>query len=434
MNNLETLLASNAEDTSSHRSQPDVETPPLDSVTRILFVDDQQELLGGLRRLFRPFQMEWEVRFAACADEALQILETWSAHVVVSDMRMPGMDGAQLLDEVRHRYPAAVRIMLSGQSDEEGILRSIAPVHQYLSKPCPPEHLKAVIRRVCAFRDRLADPVLAEFVSNLTSLPSVPRIYTQMQEELRSPESTVSNVAELISQDPAMSCKLLQIINSSFFGLPRRAQSPAHAARLLGLERLRPIVLSAGVFSQYSGTGLKGLTIEGIMKHSLATAACARALIELECPGQVEMAQDACLASILHDVGQLILMQNRGKDYGVLLEQARCEEVPLHEMEIRQFKVCHAALGSYLLKLWGLPDVISEAVAFHHTPRGTSCETFDVLAAVHVADALAHEHPSSNRHAWMAPLDELFIRQLGLEDRLSTWRGVADMAFQGVMS
>ncbi|MEO7650489.1 MAG: response regulator, partial [Bryobacteraceae bacterium] len=103
---------------------------------QLLFVDDEPKVLEGLKRSLRPMREDWNMSFVTSGAEALQTLEQAPFDVIVSDMRMPVMDGAQLLNEVRQRFPQVVRIVLSGQSDKELIYQSIAATHQYLDKPC----------------------------------------------------------------------------------------------------------------------------------------------------------------------------------------------------------------------------------------------------------------------------------------------------------
>src|SRR5256885_11774657 len=128
-----------------------------EKMIRILFVDDEPKVTEGLHRMLRSMRREWEMTFATSGAEALEKLSAKPFDVVVSDMRMPGMDGCQLLTEVMRRHPQVVRIILSGYSDKETIMRSIGLAHHYLSKPCDAETLKETIRRACDLRDQLEE-------------------------------------------------------------------------------------------------------------------------------------------------------------------------------------------------------------------------------------------------------------------------------------
>ncbi len=395
---------------------------------RILFVDDEPLVLSGLQRMLRGFRHEWTMAFAESSQAALEQLALACAEkepfdIVVSDMRMPGMDGAQLLDEVMQRYPETVRIVLSGQSEQEAILRVIGSAHQFLSKPCDPETMKKTITRACALRDKLAQPSLKKLVSQVTTLPSLPGVYMQLVEELQSPEASVQRVSELIAHDVGMTAKLLQLVNSSFFGLPRHVESPAHAASLLGLNLLKPLVLSASIFSQYENSCLKGYSLDEAIVHSLMVSSLAKQITSSQTEDQ-QMVEDTMLAGLLHDVGQLVLATNLPKEYGDAMELAEKEAIPLFEAEMELLGASHADIGAYLLGLWGLPDPIVEAVAFHHEPSKCPHEEFSPLTAVHVANVLGYETLLSEEIGRAPEIDLDYLERLEIASKLPQWRNM----------
>jgi YesN/AraC family two-component response regulator len=174
---------------------------------RILFVDDEPMVLQGIQRSLRSMRAEWEIELASGGPEALETMAQAPFDVVITDMRMPGMDGAQLLDLVKARFPRTVRIILSGQSDRETILRSVGPSHQYLSKPCDVDELKQRLIRAFALRDMLDGPQLKEVISRLKTVPSLPALYVAVTEALQSPETSIAKIGNLIAQDMACAPK-----------------------------------------------------------------------------------------------------------------------------------------------------------------------------------------------------------------------------------
>lgn len=144
---------------------------------RILFVDDEPLLLSGLQRLLRPLRKEWNAACAAGGEEALVMLAQERFDVIVTDMRMPGMDGAELLNEVMRLYPDMLRLVLSGQSDLESVVKSAGVTHQYLSKPCSIEVMRDAVNRAVALHQLLANSALKQLLSRLHSIPSVPPLY-----------------------------------------------------------------------------------------------------------------------------------------------------------------------------------------------------------------------------------------------------------------
>src|SRR5277367_4828044 len=271
---------------------------------RILFVDDEPLVLEGIKRGLRGMREEWEVELANSGAEAVASMMKSPFDVVISDMRMPGMDGAQLLDLVRARFPRTVRIILSGQSDHETILRSVGPSHQYLSKPCDLDELKQRLIRAFALRDMLNDTHLKEVIGRLKTVPSLPAMYVAVTEALRSPETPIAKIGDLIARDMGMCAKVLQLANSSFFGLSNRVSSPRQAALLIGIENLKALVLSVQVFSDLGGHLTRELGF--LWNHSMTTASFAKAIARVEqCSSGVM--EDAFTAGLLHDVGRLVL-------------------------------------------------------------------------------------------------------------------------------
>lgn len=388
---------------------------------RILFVDDEPKVLQGIQRMLRSMRHEWDMVFAQSGQEALGILAEQPADVVVSDMRMPGMDGVQFLTEVRRRYPETVRIALSGHSEREMILRAVGPTHQYLAKPCDPELLKSVVARAVALRGVLSKETLRQAVAQMQSLPSLPQVYVEMVEELRSPDASIKKVGELIGKDLGMTAKVLQLVNSAFFGLRRHVTGPSEAAALLGLDTLQALVLSVQVFAQLDHARATGLCVETLWNHSMATGTLAKRISAAEgCEARV--CDHALMAGLLHDAGKLVLAANLPDEYRRALAVARDAAVAQREAEERIFGTTHAEAGAYLLGLWGLPDPIVEALAFHHCPNECLADTFTPLTAVHVANALEHEadHVAEDRDA--SPLDSDYLARIGLAERLPVWR------------
>ena len=189
------------------------------------FVDDEPGILDGLRRLLRSYRNEWEMSFASSGQEALAIVAEQSIDAVVTDMRMPGMDGSQLLNELARCHPEIVRFVLSGYSDDEMIIKSVGTAHQYLSKPCDSDLLKAALSRALSLRKLLHEERLLALVSGVSSLPSLPEVYLEILETLRSDGASLRKVGETISRDPAITAKVLQLVNSAFLVSAENLQS-----------------------------------------------------------------------------------------------------------------------------------------------------------------------------------------------------------------
>lgn len=258
---------------------------------RLLFVDDEPNILQGLKRMLRSHRDKWDMAFAEGGQQALEIMQQESFDAVVSDMRMPGMDGAQLLEEISQRHPDTVRIVLSGHSGEELVMRSVGPSHQYLAKPCEPELLETTLNSAFALRDRLGDGKLRTLISGLTSLPSLPVVYNEVVQKLRSDDASVADIGEIIAGDPGLMTKIIQLVNSAYFGLARNVSSPAEAAAMLGIDTLKGLVLSIGIFSQFEQSTLDRLAPVDIWNHSLTVGKLAKSIAKSQDADKLLMEQ-----------------------------------------------------------------------------------------------------------------------------------------------
>ncbi|MCF8038291.1 MAG: HDOD domain-containing protein [Desulfohalobiaceae bacterium] len=401
----------------------------------ILFVDDESNVLQGLKRMLRGMRHEWNMVFAESGTAALETMAEQDFDVVVTDMRMPEMNGVELLEEVKKRHPETVRIVLSGHSDTKLILKSVRVAHQYISKPTDAGELKDKISRSCALLDLLQNKRLLQLVSNLEAVPTLPEVYMQVVEELEKEEPAIGRVGRIISRDPAMAAKVLQLVNSSFFGIPRHIESPVQAVTLLGLDTVKPLVLAVEVFSKFDSKKIPSRDLERIWDHSVKAGAVAQALAKDEGLDK-SLTDDACMAGLLHDLGKPVLMDNFPEDYSKILRTYRKSGGSLYHMEHEAFGVSHAEIGAYLLGLWGLPENIVEAVGFHHTPDQCPFKTLTPLLLVHVANALTQaEAEDRNEDGLIPEIDAVCLERLGLEDRLPGWtvicREVMDMESEG---
>ena len=391
----------------------------------ILFVDDEQMVLDGLKRSLRGMKHEWTMTFACGGEEALRVLARLPIDVVVSDMRMPGMDGGQLLREVRQQYPHVVRIILSGQSDREMVFKSISSMHLFLSKPCDTAVLQSTIRRVCALRDVLKSEGLRALVGGMHSIPSIPRFYAEIRSLLESNTYTLKAVSEVISKDPGMTAKVLQLVNSPYFGLDSQAVTVEQAVNLLGSETIQSLTLTAHVFSAFPQEKAEAFHLERLWAEGMETGLLARRIAKSERRPAGEVEQ-AFVAGLLHDAGVILFAANRSETYGQVLEQAAAGTYTMGNVEEMEFGASHAEVGAYLLGLWGISDAIVEAVARHHTPGASPGDNFTPLTAVHVADAILQERGKNVMNFPPSMLDMAYLTRLKLADRVPRWRALAE--------
>jgi HD-like signal output (HDOD) protein/CheY-like chemotaxis protein len=388
---------------------------------RILFVDDEPRVLQGLQRMLHSFRKEWDMDFVEGGIQALALMQNKTYEVIVSDMVMPGMDGAQLLIEVQKRQPNTVRIVLSGHSEREAVLRLVGPAHQYLSKPCNPDLLKETISRAFALRNLLENQQLKNLVSQMETLPSLPGIYLELMDELRAAEPSIENIGDLISKDIALSLKILQMVNSAFFGLPRAISNATEAASYLGLETIRALVLSLKTFSQFEQTKLPGFSLEEVWKHSWTVGLCAKQIAYYE--NLDEKTCDQCfMAGLFHDIGKLVLITSLKDQCQQINELAEQEHLESWEAESRILGATHAEVGAYLMGLWGLQNPVIEAAALHHRLGDAMPLSPRPLTMVHFANVMEHHvNGSSSQHAAMSVDGHLLtlLEELGHKEEWS---------------
>ena len=281
---------------------------------RILFVDDDHEMLKLIMTKLSSQTNEWELSFRNNGPEALALMEKIRFDAVVSDIEMPNMTGVELLKQVMKRHPHVVRIVLSGQSNKEVSFKSIEVSHQYLAKPWGFKQLKGTLSRAFALQDALHSEAIKSLVTKLPSLPSLPSSYLKLMQEIQSQEPSLSKVGEIISRNVGMTAQILKLVNSAYFGLRVTVSNPVHAAKLLGLDTIRALVLTHEVFSQFSQIDQKVLPLEQLMQHCLGVGSLAKMIAKAENQDQ-ELASDTLIAGVLHDTGKLILAQGFPLEY-----------------------------------------------------------------------------------------------------------------------
>jgi HD-like signal output (HDOD) protein len=392
---------------------------------RILFVDDEPLILDGLQRSLRPFRKEWAAAYATGGEEALSMLEREPFDVIVTDMRMPGMDGAALLGEVTRRYPDVLRMVLSGQSDLESVVKSAGATHQYLTKPCSIQVLRDAVNRTVSLRQLLANAALKQVVSRMRSIPSVPPLYVELMNCLKSNDGSLEMASAIIQKDMGMSAKVLQLANSGLFGAPGRIGSTPEAVTYLGLDTIRTLLLSLHASSEFEAPeGPSHFCMQSLWSHSLLTGALAERIVQ-SLPAAAGANIDMRTIGLLHDTGRLVLAANLPESFERVCQLAAKKGVPHWEAEREEFGTTHAEVGAYLFGLWGLPESMVEAVAYHHSPSKCPHPGPPMLTALHLADILSSEVCTTEAPSHGGQPDLEYLAVMGVSDRLPEWRELA---------
>jgi putative nucleotidyltransferase with HDIG domain len=390
----------------------------------ILFVDDDPKVLQGLRRMLLGMRTEWEMHFVHSGEEALTYLSAQRVDAIVTDMNMPGMDGTELLDRVKANYPDTVRILLTAQPNDAVMIKAARSAHQCIAKPCNAEFLQSTLSHACGHHHMPVQDPLRKLVSQLDSLPSLPTLYTRIMKAAEDPECSVHQVGKLIEEDVGISVKIIQLTNSAFYGVPHRVSRPSEAAVFLGMDTVKTLVLGIGLFSGFDKSKVSPRDIEQIYNHSVKTGAIAQKIAKAEEMGKRNV-EEVFVAGLLHDLGKLVIAHNLPESGQKVLSLSREKNIPLATAETEIFGANHAQIGAYLFELWGLPDTLVEAVAYHHQPRLCPNLHFGTLCVVHVANALEHVPSQSFAPGEPFPgIDTAYLTELGLVNRVPEWKNM----------
>jgi HD-like signal output (HDOD) protein/FixJ family two-component response regulator len=388
----------------------------------ILFVDDEPRILGGLRRMLRSHREHWDMSFAEGAEAALATLRERPCDVIVSDYRMPGMNGAQLLERVRLDYPATARVILSGQTSEDSVLSIMVLAHDFLTKPSSPEQLVATVERLIDVRapdgtGRRPDR------ADVQSLPSPPHTLAELIAALERDDVSAGSVGRVIEQDPAATAKVLQLVNSSAYTVGRKISDVGQAVALLGLPTVRGLVLVHDLIRTFDVAGdLPPEWLNRLTLHSVETSRLCRMFAH-----GTDWESHAFTAGLLHEVGQLILASMRPQEFAralTLWRESDTEPVDsafLCVMESAVIGFSHIDAGTDLLRFWGLPQPVIEAVAGHATTAPPTVVT-DAPSAVVLGHLVVEaELGAVCGPAGSQPLDESqFDKQVG--EVIIRWR------------
>jgi putative nucleotidyltransferase with HDIG domain len=364
---------------------------------------------------------QWTVRFSGGSQEGLALLKENAFDAVVVDMQLSDGDGLQLLNKVQERHPGIHRMVVSDLSHRDAALQCAGAAHHCVPKPWDSETLRPALERAFSLNVWLSNPAVRELAGRMVTVPSAPKLYFEVSRALQSEDAGLGEIANLIATDPAMTAKLLHLSNSALLGLRQKVTNVHDAISYLGLETTRSLILLAHTFSYCDRTKTAGFNIEGLWEHSLASGLLAKKIASVA-GGTEEIIEESFLAGLLHDIGKLLFAVNLGFDYGGVIARARQGNITLWEAETERYQATHAEIGAQILADWNLPLGIVEAVALHHHPTKLLAPGFCPLTAVHVADALEHEFSDGYQPVEARFIDQNYIADLGLAEKIEGWR------------
>jgi HD-like signal output (HDOD) protein len=387
---------------------------------RILFVDDDLHILKGISRASEEYTDFWETDYVSSGSEALEKLAHNNFDAIVTDMHMPIMNGLQLLEKVSKINPEVIRFVLSGNISEAQSFQLPGLVHQIIPKPSEIQTIYSIVEDACSMRDIITNPNLIKTITGIKSLPSLPLLYNRIMAELQRKEPETKIIGEIIAQDPGMTAKILQLVNSAFFGLADHVTSPQRAVSLLGLNTIKALVLGVQVFSEFEEKEKYPISIDMIWKHSIMVSELSSQIAKSLLLTTSEQ-DDARVAGILHDAGKLI--QFRIPEFFKTVEII--DGNVSFESEFIAYGTTHAEMGGYLLGIWRIPTQIVEAVILHHNYPSVNNLKISIATSLYISNGIINVLSQNNEMIYDKYLDINFLRKMNLIDQLPIWISMA---------
>lgn len=341
--------------------------------------------------------------------------------VIASDWQLPDVSGLELLDELMRRRPEQRRIILAEESDSGSVVQSVGKAHRQLIKPCDLSTFSKALDQVITLQHWVPGDAVQKLMARMERMPSPPTTYFEVIAEMQSPDTSIDRIGEVISRDPAITAKLLQLANSAVFGLRLQVVNPTEAVGYVGVETTKSLLLLAHTFASFEDMQTSGFRVDTLWRHSIMTGQFARTIAMVE-NSPSEIVEQAFTAGLLHDVGKLLFAANMPELFTYALTRSREQKRSMWEMETQVLGACHGQAGACMLGIWGLPSPVVEAIALHHFPGCRSEFSFSPLTAVHAANVIEHEALPENALATPCNIDDGYLITLGLEARADEWR------------
>ena len=323
-------------------------------IPRILFVDDEQRILKGLERMLKPLSKNYAIDFASSADEALEKIKNNPIDIICSDMKMPNKDGADLLKEIQALAPSTIRLILSGQAEENHILKALPFVHQYLPKPCEANSLKSVIENISSLSTKLPNAKIRESILSLSTIPSDTSVLNEFISMLNADRVNICDLSLIAKLDIGISTKILHLISSGFLRSKTYTSSIEESIKIIGIDILKRLVNEFPVFKSADNETSKkiiqnanelGILI-GLSLEEYAKASNCEKVSELYyLRGLSLLSGRAVLGSIYPYIYQ-VFMQDPEYSKGNLLG-----------FEKNAFGISSLTLSATIMYLWGITSI-----------------------------------------------------------------------------
>lgn len=347
----------------------------------IMFVDDERQILRALNRLY--MDSEYQTVLMNSGEEALAFMEHTPVNLVVSDIRMPGINGFDFLRQVKEKHPETMRVALSGYTDSRAIYKALEEnvAKMYMFKPWDNRELLNTIEKMFQLEEVFTDRKIMDLINNLDDIPTIPSLYNKIRTMIQEDED-IDKIAKLIESDQSSSAKILRIANSAFYGA--KTGSISQAIMYIGLANIKSILLSNAVFN---AKGPLKDQIRELWHHAALTNKMTNHLF-LKITGK-KIPNVFASAGLLHNVGMVVLMSHFPElCMEIMAASAGAHDDP-PEIGKTILGVAHEELGGYLLNWWELPLPIVESALYHRNPLNERIINREIVCIVHIASCNA---------------------------------------------
>lgn len=385
------------------------------------------EILAGISELPGDMKKRLKISRASRPEIAMQKLAQGQFGIVV--IHLSPEDFAyryQWLRDSVQRWPGLIRVMLNDRLQMHQIAKASELCHRSIPFTASANELMLELNQCVQARNTINKPAVRDYVGSIERLPSLPSIYSELNDALASDATGAAEIAAIIEKDPAMSAKVLQLVNSAFFALSSHVFKIRDAVVILGTRQLRDLFLVSQLFQEYpQNSQWTSFSFENLFDRSMVVARFARAICrDLKMPA--EIADKAFLGALLQDIGMLAIATATPDQYRAVLREAELLEQPVYAIEKMRLGVTHMEVGAYMLALWNLPPEVVEAVLYHSVPNATPGSRFTPLSAIHVADSIIPDLVHINDCRINSRLSDSYINRLQLGDKVQRWQEMAE--------
>jgi HD-like signal output (HDOD) protein len=392
---------------------------------KIIFIDDDQNVLQGLKRMLVPMMGSMQMEFFDLAADALKYINSSPVDLVICDLQMPGFNGVQFLEKIRSSSPSTIRYILTGMIDHPLHHSALKLAHQVIAKPCRPELLRELILRAARLKKQFDQSELAAVLPRIQALPSLPSSYQRVMDYLANSTASCRGLTRFLETDIGMCARIMQLANSAYYGRPGKVRNLIQAVVYLGIKTVEAMVLHEGVFSTIDPAMAERFRVAGLENHCMRVGMLARRIsTDLIMPP--DLLEQASMAGILHDTGKIVMISEFTDRFEQALVLSRDGGMTLPEAEKHVCGFSHAELGAALLNLWSMPADIIETAAFHHTPQvnspnETADRSLSLADVVYMADCIDHYYCSGWSDGFTGTVNESYLDNFGLAGQYRLW-------------